>query len=262
MRFKQLVKKVLPESLLGLLRSYRYSRKRMKNCNVYQDVLKDKFGVEIGGPSVFFQYLLPVYPIISDLDGVNFSNETMWEGAIQSGDNFEYAPGRVGQQFIAEATNLECIKSGQYQFLLSSNCLEHVANPLKALREWRRVIEPGGYMLLVLPNKSANFDHRRPVTQFEHLLDDEAKGTTEHDMTHLPEILELHDLARDPWAGTRENFINRCKQNYRYRGMHHHVFDMALMEKMMSHAGMSILLGDEMETDFVILARAPDQLSA
>lgn len=258
MYLKQIVRNVLPASLLDLIRLYKYKKSRLKNSSVYQEFLRGKAGIEIGGPSAFFRYRLPIYQSVSTLDGVNFADKTMWEGVIQSGGHFEYAPGRVGLQLIAEATSLEGVESGQYQFLLSSNCLEHVANPLKALKEWRRVIQPGGCMLLVLPKQSANFDHRRPVTQFEHLLDDEAKATTEHDMTHLQEILELHDLSRDPWAGTRENFINRCNENYKYRGMHHHVFDMALMKKMVSYVGMSVLLADEVKTDFVILAKVPD----
>ncbi len=117
------------------------------------------------------------------LDGVNFLNETVWEGKITQGHHFNFIWNRKGLQVIAEATELVGVKNGVYDFVLSSNCLEHVANPLKALHEWRRVIQPSGALVLVLPKRDHNFDHRRPVTRFEHLLEDFRNGTTEHDMT-------------------------------------------------------------------------------
>lgn len=255
MNLKRLVKRALPKSVLDLLREYKYRQNRPTNYRAYQGTLIGKSGIEIGGPSIFFRHVLPIYPVVSALDGVNFSQETLWEGVIQAGDHFEYARGRAGRQFIAEATDLRGIASGRYQFLISSNCLEHVANPLKAIEEWIRVVEPGGFLLLVLPNKAANFDHRRPVTSFEHLLDDYEKGTSEEDMTHLSEILELHDLSRDEAAGGRANFIKRSMENYKYRGLHHHVFDLPLIERMLAHFDVTLLLRDTTETDFVVLGQ-------
>lgn len=254
---KQFAKRALPQSVLSLLRDYRYKQRRPSGYRLYQEALKGKVGLEVGGPSIFFRHVVPVYGVIAELDGVNFAETTMWEGTITTGRHFEYAFGRVGFQHIAEATRLAGIESGRYQFLISSNCLEHVADPLKALNEWIRVVEPQGMLLLVLPNPTSNFDHRRPVTSFEHLLDDYEKGIGEDDLTHLPEILELHDLVRDPWAGTRESFVQRCHENQKYRGMHHHVFDLPLIERMLSHCGMSVLRADVIQTDFIVLARTP-----
>jgi len=54
----------------------------------------------------------------------------------------------------------------------------------------------------------------------------------EEDLTHVPEILELHDLSRDEGAGTREQFRQRCLANHVHRALHHHVFDtMAALAK-------------------------------
>jgi len=254
---RQRVKAWLPEPVLTAWRELRQRRSRLHNYRDYQRELSGKSGLEIAGPSRFFRHVLPVYPVIGALDGVNFSTTTMWEGEIEAGGRFEFAPGRAGRQFVAEATALREIGAGSYQFLLSSNCLEHVANPLKALREWMRVVEPGGLLLLVLPNQVANFDHRRPVTRFEHLLDDERRDVGEDDLTHLEEILALHDLDRDPWAGGRENFIRRSRENLEHRGLHHHVFDQALIARTAAHLGLVPLLSDTTPTDFVFLGRTP-----
>jgi SAM-dependent methyltransferase len=250
---KQLAKKMLPASLIEQYRTVRRNRK----WGAYQAFLRGKSGIEIGGPSPFFRDETGIYKIIAALDGVNFSAETIWEGSIAAGNHYNFALGRTGRQLIAEAADLHIIESGCYQFLISSNCLEHMANPLGALQEWIRVVESGGLMLLVLPNKDSNFDHRRPATLFEHLMDDQNAKTSEEDMTHLAEVLELHDLSLDPGAGDRENFIARCMENYKYRGMHHHVFDMVLIERMLSHLGVKLLLRTTTETDFIVLGRIP-----
>ena len=254
---RQHVKPFVPDPLLAAWRAVQRRRSRMKNHRAYQHELAGKSGLEVGGPSAFFRHVLPVYSVIGALDGVNFATTTMWEGQIAAGGRFAYAPGLTGLQFIAEATELRDVADGRYEFLLSSNCLEHVANPLKALREWTRVVQPGGLLLLVLPNQKANFDHRRQVTRFEHLLDDERRNVGEDDLTHLDEILALHDLERDPWAEGRENFERRSRDNLKYRGLHHHVFDPALIEQMARHLQLSTVLLDTTPTDFVFLGRTP-----
>jgi SAM-dependent methyltransferase len=118
--------------------------------------------------------------------------------------------------------------------------LEHVANPLRALGEWKRAIRPGGALILVLPDKASNFDHNRPYTSLEHILDDFRNETTEHDLTHLQEILDLHDLSMDPPAGNPEAFRKRSLDNFKNRTLHHHVFNIDVMKQMLTHIGFDI----------------------
>jgi SAM-dependent methyltransferase len=120
--------------------------------------------------------------------------------------------------------------------------LEHSANPLRALQAWRRVLKPNGALLLLLPNKSMTFDHKRPVTPLAHLIEDFESGTTEEDLTHLPEILRLHDIQRDPEAGAYERFKERSERNAEFRGMHQHVFDPSLVRAMLERADFSLEL--------------------
>src|SRR5271165_5145609 len=118
--------------------------------------------------------------------------------------------------------------------------LEHTANPLKAISEWLRVLKPGGTLFLVLPHKDGTFDHRRPITTIQHLIEDFERETTEADLTHLPEILSLHDLAMDPPAGTLEQFKERSLKNLENRCLHHHVFDTELVVELVDHMGLQI----------------------
>lgn len=201
-------------------------------------------GLEIGGPSQIFSAggLLPVYPLAASIDNCNFSRNTVWEGSIAEGRTFAFDPKRkAGRQFVAEATELLGFGSDSYDFVLSSHTIEHTANPLRALVEWRRVLKPNGILLLVVPDKHFTFDHRRPVTPLDHLLRDYECSMQEDDLTHLPEILKLHDLGRDRQAGSYEAFKTRSEQNVENRCLHHHVFDKAATVAMAEAAGYRVL---------------------
>jgi len=240
---------------MGLLDFFKFRKKKLAKASTYQNLLKNRQGVEIGGPSTLFRTVLPVYQVIANLDCVNFSTVTMWEGSLTEESTFNYYQKKLGKQFIAEATNLIPIKDNTYDFLLSSNCLEHIANLIKALEEWIRVIKPNGYLLLVLPKKEIGFDHKKPTTSFEHILQDYTEKITEQDLTHLKEILELHDLSRDRRAGTYENFKSRSLNNFKYRGLHHHVFNMSLIKKTVNHGGINLVQDDVDKKNYYALGQ-------
>jgi len=250
---KQKIKQALPRSIIDGLVLLRNSTTRIPDSEVYLRHVAGKQGIEIGGPSVLFKTTLPLYQRVGSLDGVNFSNQTTWEGTLVPGTTFRYFGDRLGQQFIADATDLAQLKDATYDFVLSSNCLEHVANPIKALTEWRRILKPNSALILVLPNKDSNFDHRRPITSFEHLLEDFNNEISEKDLTHLNEILSLHDLSMDPPAGSLENFKMRSLDNYRNRTLHHHVFDLDLMRLMLQHVGFEVIQTSRTARDFFAL---------
>ena len=252
---KQKIRKILPRPILELLAYVLSVRSRLPGYELYVRHVAGGKGIEIGGPSALFKTILPLYRKVGDLDGVNFSTDTIWEGELRPGRSFSYIGNRKGTQFIADATDLSQIEDDVYDFLLSSNCLEHVANPLKALMEWKRVMRPGGALILVLPNKAGNFDHRRPTTTFEHILADFNNGTTEQDLTHLDEILALHDLSMDPPAGDLENFKKRSLDNFKNRTLHHHVFDLNVMERVLEFAGFEVIETTGTRTDFFALAK-------
>ena len=134
------------------------------------------------------------------------------------------------------------VPDSSYDALLASHVLEHLANPLGALAEWQRVVRPGGHLLLVVPHRDGTFDHRRPPASLEHLHQDARLETGEDDLTHLEEILALHDLERDPGAPSREVFEQRCRENPSTRAMHHHAFVTRTVAEMCEAAGLQPLL--------------------
>lgn len=224
--------------------------------NFPEEKLIGKYGLEIGGPSNMFRKegLFPLYRLIDRLDGCNFSDYTIWEGDLTEGNNYQYEDEKTGKQYICDVVKLSSkIKSKTYDFVLSSNCIEHIANPLQAIQECQKVIKIGGVLLIIVPKKDRNFDHKRSVTLFSHIEEDYKYKVGEDNLFHLDEILKLHDLPMDPPAGNLKQFKDRSLQNYTNRALHHHVFDMDLLFKIYDFFKLKVLFTKDLGNDFLII---------
>ncbi len=220
--------------------------KKIAGFDELKNYFTGKTGLEIGGPSRIFQdnNYIPVYAQAKRVDGCNFSNQTVWENTIQQGLTYNFNGAEMGYQYIADATDLSEIPDNSYDFILSSHSLEHIANPFKALKEWLRVLKKGGLILIIVPDRNYTFDNKRPVTGFEHMVCDFDDNTGENDLTHLEEILSLHDLSLDPGATDFEHFRKRSNDNFNNRCLHHHVFDIDLLKQLLEHLAVKPVLTD------------------
>ena len=52
-----------------------------------------------------------------------------------------------------DAQMLETLADNSFDFAYSSHCLEHVRDPLIALRNWIRVVKPGGHLVFAVPDE-------------------------------------------------------------------------------------------------------------
>jgi SAM-dependent methyltransferase len=205
-------------------------------------LVKGNSGLEIGGPSVVFRDWyrpLPIYNEVASLDNCDISRNTTWAAHL---DSYTFSSRKIpGKNIFCDGSDLSALADASYDFILSSHNLEHFANPVKALKEWQRITRPGGGLVLVLPNHAKTFDHRREPTAVKHMLDDFEQNTPEDDLTHLPEILQLHDLKLDLPAGSLEEFRRRSLNNFTNRCLHHHVFDEANSRELLTQVGMKVL---------------------
>lgn len=196
-------------------------------------------GLEIGGPSRVFsgKGRIPLYDGLASLDGLDFQVTTTWSGPRGNEGVYTYpAASSPGRLHLVDDADLYGIADAAYDVVLASHVIEHLADPLGALAAWSRVTRDGGHLVLVVPHREGTFDHRRPLTTLEHLREDRVRGVGEDDLTHLDEILRLHDLARDPGVDSRGAFEERARDNARQRTLHHHVFDTELVVRMLHEA--------------------------
>ena len=94
--------------------------------------------------------------------------------------------GFVGPDIIDDAQTLSSIRYGDfYDFLIAAHIIEHLPNPIEALRSWCRVVKPGGRVYLVVPDKMITFDRNREVTPLEHMILDYESPDPFRDFIHF-----------------------------------------------------------------------------
>jgi SAM-dependent methyltransferase len=214
---------------------------RVKGFDLYQKHVHGKRGLEIGGPSGIFgkDAPLPIYNLIEALDNCDFSKATVW---VNHAETFVFNDQKSpGTTIFCDGSALVSVPDDSYDLVLSAHNLEHFANPVKALKEWKRVLSPAGILVLVLPHYKETFDHQRKQTTVDHMFEDFRLETGEDDLTHLNEILQNHDLNRDKGSGSREYFNQRSLENFSNRCLHHHVFDEENSRELLERAGFKVL---------------------
>ena len=124
-------------------------------------------------------------------------------------------------------------RDGEFDFVVMNHVLEHLANPVKAVREVFRICRQGGTVVIAIPDKDYTFDRGRDLTPWEHLWSDYVSDVTESSDEHYedffrsaaphvfrepPENLKIHiRLARERrehahvWnSESFEEFLRTC----------------------------------------------------
>jgi 2-polyprenyl-6-hydroxyphenyl methylase/3-demethylubiquinone-9 3-methyltransferase len=139
---------------------------------------------------------------------------------------------RVGCEcVIADALSLvEHFGPGQFDVVLSSECIEHTPDPMEAVRQMAGVLKPGGYLSLSTPNRvwwpvvrAASVLKLRPYDGHENfssfslirrILEASGVDVVEERGLHLfPFQLRLHDVSRwcdEQLQSCRGLMINLC----------------------------------------------------
>ena len=107
----------------------------------------------------------------------------------------------VDPDILDNGEDLSTLPEGSQDFVIANHFLEHCENTLRALRNFARVLRPGGRVFLALPDKRFTFDKNRKVTPLSHVLHDYAHGAEISRRSHFKE-----------WASLVEPFFNRHYQ--------------------------------------------------
>ncbi len=89
---------------------------------------------------------------------------------LDAPDNQAKACPRAVVHIVALGDDLP-FKDATLDYVLSSHVIEHFYDPVKALREWYRVIRPGGYIFVIAPHRDRTFDKHREPTPVQELID-------------------------------------------------------------------------------------------
>ncbi len=100
----------------------------------------------------------------------------------------KYANEPTLAEYRGDACDLP-FEDSSLKYVATSHVIEHVANPLAAFREWCRVLQHNGIIYMVVPDRQKTFDHTRPLTSIEHMIDDFHRETTQVDGTHIDDFV-------------------------------------------------------------------------
>jgi len=125
------------KSIVRRMMTPNFTRKYFKGC-----------GIDIGGRPDPLSLYLEFFPLMQSV--------RVWD--LEDGD----------------AQYMQSVDDEAFDFVHSSHCLEHIVDPLEALRNWVRIIRPGGYVILTVPDEdlyeqgvfpsSFNQDHKHTFT--------------------------------------------------------------------------------------------------
>ena len=85
---------------------------------------------------------------------------------------------------IATAEDLGPFGDESLDFVIANHLLEHLEQPIRALKEFQRVLKPGGVLYMALPDRRLTFDRRRRPTTIEHLFDEHRTGAEANSRAH------------------------------------------------------------------------------
>jgi len=133
---------------------------------------------------------------------------------------------------IEDGERLPTIASGSLDFIIANHMLEHCENPLGTLRTHLDRVRNGGVLFYAIPDKRQCFDQARPLTAFEHRVDDDADGGVQSRWSHYLEwAVHVNGLSETVAAeeNARENMSNAYS-------IHFHVWDPAAFRELLRSA--------------------------
>jgi len=198
--------------------------------NDLKDFFEQKRALEIGGPS---SLLNPLYNHLKQLTIFNYEPAMSKHSQVGKTDNIVYG----------DATDESIIDQfdDKFELIITSHTLEHIANPIKALKIWNKLLAPNGIILNIVPCKNHCWDRARNYTTLNHLIHDFENITQEDDMAHVHESACMIE--------TRPNYYNDVGDSNMSRIIHHHVFSKSLLSEMHFYAGFNHIFSDNLEDD-------------
>ena len=112
-----------------------------------------------------------------------------------------------------DAQFLHTVDSEVYDFVHSSHCLEHLTDPFEGINNWFRVVKPGGYLIITLPDEDLYEQGEWPPT-----FNKDHKNTFTIYKTNSwsPCSINIMDLAKNLGKQAEIIKIELLNSNYRY----------------------------------------------
>jgi SAM-dependent methyltransferase len=136
------------------------------------------------------------------------ADRVLYSDVLSPEDVERLYPGARTPDIVSDSETFPSVADATFDFVVANHVLEHVSSPITALREWHRMLKPGGLLYLAIPDKRHTFDRTRKRTTLQHLVDDYRSEATsrEKNYVHLlewaehVERLDPHDKTFHEWV--------------------------------------------------------------
>jgi ubiquinone/menaquinone biosynthesis C-methylase UbiE len=133
-------------------------------------------------------------------------------------------------QIVSDLESMRGIGDESQDFIIANHVMEHVEDPLKALRSVSRVLRPNGVAFLALPEKRSTFDKDREITTLAHLLRDHEEGPDWSLAGHYEEWVRVVDGMTGEAHAQKVALMLEQRAN-----IHFHVWDFAAMMELFTY---------------------------
>jgi SAM-dependent methyltransferase len=116
---------------------------------------------------------------------------------------------------------LSYFTDAEFDFVIMNHVIEHIANPIRVVRDIFRTLKAGGHLVISAPDKTFTYDRDRPLTSFEHLWSEYEAGVSEITDEHYLDFLR----AVHPATLVDPEGISLHIQHARDRREHAHVWN-------------------------------------
>lgn len=131
---------------------------------------------------------------------------------------------------VTDLESMNGIDDCSADFVIANHVMEHVEDPIRALKSMSRVLTPSGIAFIALPDKRFTFDRDRRITPLDHLVRDHRDGPDWSLADHYDEWCRCVDGLTGDAHKTKYDAMLASRAN-----IHFHVWDYAAMLEMFAY---------------------------
>lgn len=125
---------------------------------------------------------------------------------------------------VDNAEQLTKVKDDSVDFIIANHFMEHTQDPIGTLMNLTKKIRKDGTLFFAIPDKRYTFDRNRPLTPYEHLLEEHRNPSAEMKWQHFLEAAEFLDHR------TGKDIERRAQELLDMRfSIHYHVWTRATL---------------------------------